>query len=244
MGVEDSTSPDIARRVDARCDEFERALAVGGSPVIEDYLANAAPDERRSLLEELLWLEVDFRIAHGEQPKVADYSDRFPEIPSSRLALIVSGLTAEDAWIGRKLHVYQCVSLIGSGAMGRVYLALHHDLQRHCAIKILSPRRGVCDADYVARFHCEGQAAAALIHPNIVTLHAVGQIDETHFLEMEYVQGMSGDRQAPPGREQRFPCQQQDQAPFRAQPPLPSFLGRGRKAFRSSSCVFQRHAYH
>lgn len=191
MGVEDSTSPEIARRVDARCDEFERALATGGSPAIEDYLANAASDERCPLLEELLWLEVDFRIARGEHPQVADYSDRFPEISPNRLAIIVSGFMAEDAWIGRKLHVYQCVSLIGSGAMGRVYLALHHDLQRHCAIKILSPRRGVCDADYVARFHCEGQAAAALIHPNIVTLHAVGQIDETHFLEMEYVAGRS-----------------------------------------------------
>jgi serine/threonine-protein kinase len=75
--------------------------------------------------------------------------------------------------------------------MGRVYLALHDDLQRHCALKILSPRRGVCDADYVARFLQEGQAAAALIHPNIVTLHAVGQMAGTHFLEMEYIPGRS-----------------------------------------------------
>ncbi len=191
MGAEDSTSPEIARRVDARCDEFEQALITGGSPVIETYLADAAPKERHSLLEELLWLEVDFRIAHGEKPDVAEYSDRFPEISPDRLAKIVAGIVTDDAWIGRQLHVYQCVSLIGSGAMGRVYLALHHDLQRHCAIKILSPRRGVCDAEYVARFHCEGQAAAALIHPNIVTLHAVGQMDETHFLEMEYVAGRS-----------------------------------------------------
>ena len=101
MGVEDSTSPEIARRVDARCDEFERALAMGGSPVIEDYLANATPDERSPLLDELLWLEVDFRIARGEHPKVADYSDRFPDISPNRLAIIVSGFTAEDAWIGR-----------------------------------------------------------------------------------------------------------------------------------------------
>ena len=82
-----------------------------------------------------------------------------------------------DPLIGQALHVYQCVSLIGSGGMGRVYLAVHNDLERRCALKLLSPRRAVCDEEYIARFVEEGRSAASLVHPNIVTVHAVGQVD-------------------------------------------------------------------
>ena len=46
---------------------------------------------------------------------------------------------------------------------------------------------GVYDDEYISQFRQEGQAAAALIHPNIVGLHAIGYIADTHFLEMEYV---------------------------------------------------------
>lgn len=93
--------------------------------------------------------------------------------------------------VGRKIHIYQCVSLVGAGAMGQVYLAMHNELQRQCALKVLAPKRGTLDQQYVARFHQEGQAAAALVHPNVVTLHAIGRIADTHFLEMEYVPGKS-----------------------------------------------------
>lgn len=181
-----------ARRVDARCDEFEQALAAGQSPAIEAALTGLPPPERRTLLLELLGLEVDFRMARAERPAVSDYADRFPELSAEQIAAVLDGSSfGGDTLIGRKLHIYQCVSLVGAGAMGRVYLAMHDDLQRHCALKILSPRRGVCDAEYIARFLQEGQAAAALIHPNIVTLHAVGQMAGTHFLEMEFVPGRS-----------------------------------------------------
>ena len=192
MSDEASESLAAARRVDMRCDEFEQALAAGQSPDIESFLAGLTACERQPQLIELLGSEVDFRVARGEKPAVSDYLARFPELPSERIAVILNGsMVGGDALIGRKLHIYQCVSLVGAGAMGRVYLALHADLQRHCALKILSPRRGSCDAEYVARFLQEGQAAAALIHPNIVTLHAVGHMAGTHFLEMEYVSGQS-----------------------------------------------------
>ncbi len=187
-----SESLATARRVDARCDEFEQALAASQSPDIESFLTGLAAQEREALLVELLGLEVDFRVTRREQPAVSDYALRFPELSAEQIAAVVdNSRRGEDTLIGRKLHIYQCVSLVGAGAMGRVYLAMHDDLQRHCALKILSPRRGTCDAEYVARFHQEGQAAAALIHPNIVTLHAVGQMAGTHFLEMEYIPGRS-----------------------------------------------------
>lgn len=188
----DSESIAVARWIDARCDEFERALTAGDSPTIESFLAHARPQDRQALLLELLVTEVDYRLGRREQPHLDDYVRRFAELSAEQLtAVLHPAIQSADTLIGRKLHVYQCVTLVGAGAMGRVYLARHDELQRHCALKILSPRRGVCDDDYVARFHQEGQAAAALVHPNIVALHAVGQAGDTHFLEMEYVPGRS-----------------------------------------------------
>lgn len=191
MNSDASESLAAARLIDVRCDEFEQALTAGRSPGIEALLSGLPPQQRQSLLLELLGLEVDFRVARREKPVAGDYALRFPELSAEQLESILVPRVGGDLLIGRKLHIYQCVSLVGSGAMGRVYLALHDDLQRHCALKILSPRRGVCDAEYIARFQQEGQAAAALIHPNIVTLHAVGHMGDTHFLEMEFVAGRS-----------------------------------------------------
>ena len=97
----------------------------------------------------------------------------------------------QDDVVGSRIHCYYCESLIGSGGMGRVYLAMHMDLHRRCALKILAPRQAEADAEYVARFVQEGRAAAALVHPNIVTTHAVGETDGLHFIEMEFVVGRS-----------------------------------------------------
>jgi serine/threonine protein kinase len=96
-----------------------------------------------------------------------------------------------DQLIGGQLHVYRCESLLGRGGMGRVYLAQHTDLERKCALKILSPRVSHRHVDYTARFVNEGKAAAALIHPNIIITHAIGESQGYHFLEMEFIAGRS-----------------------------------------------------
>lgn len=190
MSSEATISLAAARLIDARCDEFEQALSAGLSPEIEQFLIDFPSPDRQSLLLELIGLEVDFVVARGGQRSVSDYGNRFPELSTEQIdAVFQKSQLIQDVLIGRKLHVYQCVSLVGAGAMGRVYLAMHDDLQRHCALKIMSPRRGAGDANDVARFLQEGKAAAALIHPNIVTLHAVGHLGGTHFLEMEYIPG-------------------------------------------------------
>lgn len=93
--------------------------------------------------------------------------------------------------LGKRLHVYDLETLLGAGGMGRVYLARHSDLERRCAVKVLSPRAARGDVNYVQRFEQEGRAAAALNHPNIVVTHAIGEERGFHFLEMEYVAGGS-----------------------------------------------------
>jgi len=99
--------------------------------------------------------------------------------------------TEFDRLIGNQLHVYRCESLLGRGGMGRVYLAHHIDLERKCALKVLSPRMTARDVDFVSRFLNEGKAAAALIHPNIITTHAIGESNGLHFIEMEFLSGPS-----------------------------------------------------
>jgi eukaryotic-like serine/threonine-protein kinase len=89
------------------------------------------------------------------------------------------------------IGVFRRESFLGAGAMGRVYLVHHEILQRKSALKILSPRVVDQHEDYVARFHNEGRTAASLIHPNIVTTHAIGEEGGFHFLEMEFVAGES-----------------------------------------------------
>src|SRR5271155_442291 len=97
----------------------------------------------------------------------------------------------KDELIGTQLHVYRCEALLGRGAMGRVYLAHHEDLGRNCALKVLAPRVWQRDIEYGKRFVSEGRTAAALVHPNIVTTHAIGESRGYRFLEMEFVPGRS-----------------------------------------------------
>ena len=93
--------------------------------------------------------------------------------------------------VGTDLDRYSIELLLGTGGMGSVYLARHRDLLRHCALKILLPHPARSDVDCVERFQAEGQAAAALVNPNVVTTHAVGEADGFWFLEMEFVAGGS-----------------------------------------------------
>ena len=98
---------------------------------------------------------------------------------------------AVDELLGRELDVYDIRTFLGRGAMGRVYLAQHRDLHRPVALKILAPQVAIDNGDYVLRFQNEGRAAASLVHPHIVTVHAIGEADGYHFLEMEFLPGQS-----------------------------------------------------
>ncbi len=88
---------------------------------------------------------------------------------------------------------YRVLGLLGQGGMGAVYKAEHRRMGRLVALKVISPALVGGDAA-VRRFHQEVQAAARLHHPNIVTAHDADQAGGTHFLVMEYVDGVSLDR--------------------------------------------------
>jgi len=86
------------------------------------------------------------------------------------------------------LGKYKLLDHLGSGGMSSVYLAEHVLMQRRVAIKVL-PKSRVQDSSYLARFHREARAAAALDHRNIVRAYDVDHDGDIHYLVMEHVEG-------------------------------------------------------
>jgi serine/threonine-protein kinase len=84
---------------------------------------------------------------------------------------------------------YRLIEQVGSGGMSVIYKAQDLELGRMVAVKVLRPSL-VGDPEFLIRFKREAQAAANLSHPNIVTVHDVGQDGpKTHYIVMEYVPG-------------------------------------------------------
>src|SRR5262245_36549747 len=85
---------------------------------------------------------------------------------------------------------YILLEHLGAGGMGSVWLCEHKVMRRRVAIKVL-PTAFAKDPEYLARFHREARAAAALDHPNLVRAYDVDQEGKYHYLVMEYVDGVS-----------------------------------------------------
>ena len=100
---------------------------------------------------------------------------------------------------GARVGPYRISALLGSGGMGVVYLARDTRLDRDVAIKVL-PEEFAADAARRHRFELEARAAAALNHPNIVSVHDVGLDDGIPFIVMEYVRGETLSAQLKRGR--------------------------------------------
>jgi len=120
-----------------------------------------------------------------------------------RVTELVEALGIDPSQAGRKqpaaepaeaeplgdLGQYRLLAKLGEGGMGTVYKALHTRLDKIVAVKVL-PREKMGDLQAVARFEREMRAVGKLEHPNIVRAMDANQHDKTHYLVMEYVDGV------------------------------------------------------
>jgi len=146
------------------------------------------PSQRAAFLQEAcagdedLRQEVESLLAHEPQ------AESFIEAPALQVTAQVMAGKQVQPLVGQQFGPYKILSPLGVGGMGEVYLAQDPRLERTVALKIL-PTELASDRDRMQRFVREARAASALKHPNVATIHEMGEFDGLHFIAMEYVEG-------------------------------------------------------
>jgi eukaryotic-like serine/threonine-protein kinase len=115
-------------------------------------------------------------------------SDTLIDKPAYKAAAELLASNNADIVVGRVIGHYRVERELGQGGMGEVYLAEDTRLGRRVALKML-PIHFTRDSERVRRFQQEARAASALNHPNIVTIHEIGEREGLRFIVTEYIEG-------------------------------------------------------
>ncbi|MFL6277953.1 MAG: protein kinase domain-containing protein [Blastocatellia bacterium] len=119
-----------------------------------------------------------------------DQASGFLDSPALEVAAREVAESASTTVINATLPHYRIISALGQGGMGRVYLAEDTRLRRRVALKLLDVTL-VANPQLRARFVREAQLASALDHPNICTVHEIGDAAGQPFIAMQFVEGQS-----------------------------------------------------
>lgn len=158
---------------------------------------NLVPEERMAFLDkeclgnEALRCEVEellesYDSKFMEEPAIAQVDEVFVEDkaedePTKLFSVLETG---------RQLGHFKIISKIAKGGMGEVYLAEDTKLDRKVAIKFLNAKYSE-DAEKLKRFIQEAKAVSALNHPNILTVHEIGEFEGTNFIATEFIEGQT-----------------------------------------------------
>src|SRR5215813_10171215 len=161
---------------------------------IYDRALDLSGDEREGLLAEACAGDDDLR--REIESLLAAHADAGTFLQSPAVEVAARYIVADEVpplapqLIGRELSNYKIISLLGRGGMGEVYLAEDKRLHRKVALKLF-PARFANDAERVRRFEREASAASATNHPNILTIHEIGQAEGLRFIATEFVDGVT-----------------------------------------------------
>lgn len=150
-------------------------------------------EKRSSFLDDFCGDDHELRGEVESLLRYDDVSSDFDFIDSPPASLAAEMFSQDDekgALAGRQIGHYTVDRLLGEGGMGEVYLAEDTRLHRRVALKVLR-QSIVVDAERLMRFEREAQAASALNHPNILTVHEFGETDGIHFIASEFVDGLT-----------------------------------------------------
>lgn len=202
--------------IDRACHRFEADWRAGRRPAIEDCLAGTAGPGRAALLRELLAVELEYRLTHGDRPTPEAYRQRFPQAGNDIGALFDAILREHDrdhllsdGERASKVHPgsgsdeppllerYRALRLLGQGAFGKVYSALDQELNRQVALKVSHGD----PAPAALAFQDEARVLASLDHPAIVTIYDVGRLpDGRSYIVARLIEGKSLAEQLQTGR--------------------------------------------
>lgn len=154
-------------------------------------------------LMEYLVSDFSARRHRGESPQIDDYARRYPR-HARLIRRVLQQKQVEESSAGPSLHGhgrlfesfprslgdFRLIREVGRGGMGVVFEAEQISIRRRVALKIL-PLPHPLRQERLDRFRTEARAAAILDHPNIVSIHAVGDERGIHFYAMQLVQGQS-----------------------------------------------------
>lgn len=146
-------------------------------------------NERAAYLDQVCNGDLSLRRRVEELLQSHEETGNFVDAPAFEAAaeMLIDGVELKT---GSRVAHYRVFSLLGEGGMGRVYLAEDTKLHRKVSLKFLSADV-TKDHERLRRFEQEARAASALNHPNIITIHEIGEEDGHQFIATEFIDGQT-----------------------------------------------------